>query len=187
MLGVTAMLPILTDSRIAVRPAAIEDVPAFFAAASQSSAEVGRWLPWCHDAYTQAEAQHFIAGCLDAWAQRTRFPFLIFDVGSNELLGGIGLSNLDAANRLAQLGYWVRTAQTGRGVASAAGRLVCQFAMAQAGLTRVEIAVALTNTASRRVAENLGAKLEGIARNRIVMQGVAHDAAIYSVIPGDIS
>jgi RimJ/RimL family protein N-acetyltransferase len=177
--------PFLTDGCIFVRPPTLGDVAAFCVAANESAAEVGRWLPWCHADYREAEAQTYIAGCIDAWARLARFPFLILDCAGGQLLGGIGVNNIDMTNRRGSLGYWVRTSQTGRGVALAAARLVSKFAFAEAGLARVEIAVIAENVASRRVAEKLGAKPEGIARDRIVMHGKAYDAVLYSLIPAD--
>jgi RimJ/RimL family protein N-acetyltransferase len=42
------------------------------------------------------------------------------------------------------------------------------------------------NAASRRVAEKLGARLECIARNRLMGWGRPHDAAVYSLVPSDV-
>ncbi len=42
------------------------------------------------------------------------------------------------------------------------------------------------NTASRRVAEKLGATLECIARNRLMAWGRPHDAAVYSLTTADL-
>ena len=72
-------------------------------------------------------------------------------------------------------------------VASAAVRLVSQYAFGTLGFTRLEIACLPTNTSSRRVAEKVGAKLEAMARNRLVMHGVAYAAAVYSLVPEDMA
>jgi RimJ/RimL family protein N-acetyltransferase len=181
------MNPVLTDDRFLVRPPTADDVAPLFAAARESIAEVSPWLPWCHANYSQQETQQYVSTCLDAWAQRSRYPFMVFDRGGGQLLGGIAVNHIDTVNRLGSLGYWVRTSRAGQGVMSAAARLVCQFAFAQAGLTRLEIAAMPENRASRRVAEKLGATFECIARNRIVMHGRAYDAALYSLVPSDVA
>jgi RimJ/RimL family protein N-acetyltransferase len=88
---------------------------------------------------------------------------------------------------MANIGYWVRTGATKRGVAAGAVRLAAQFGFEDLGLSRIEIAAIPENIPSRRVAEKAGAKLEGIARNRIVMHGQAYPAALYSLLPEDLA
>jgi RimJ/RimL family protein N-acetyltransferase len=73
-----------------------------------------------------------------------------------------------------------------KGVAIAAARLAARFAFRELSLTRVELVALVDNIASRRVAEKLGATLEGVARNRLVHNGVPFAAAMYSLVPGDI-
>lgn len=60
------------------------------------------------------------------------------------------------------MGYWVRTSQTRRGIATAAVRLIARFGFEDLGLRRLELLIATDNFASRRVAEKVGARLEGI-------------------------
>jgi RimJ/RimL family protein N-acetyltransferase len=63
---------------------------------------------------------------------------------------------------VAHVGYWVRTGQTGQGIATAAVRLIARFGFEDLGLQRLELLVAVENLASRRVAEKAGARFEGI-------------------------
>lgn len=66
-------------------------------------------------------------------------------------------------------------------------KLVAQYGFNEIGFNRLEIVVQVENVASCRVAEKLGAKLECIARNRLVGWGKSHDAAVYSLVPTDIA
>jgi len=99
-----------------------------------------------------------------------------------EFLGGCGLNYLDRFNRRANLGYWVRASETGRGVATRAVRLLIDWAARETDLDRLEIVVALDNNASLRVAEKAGAVREGVLRHRLWIHGVAHDAAVFSIL-----
>lgn len=180
------MNTVFADERILVRPPVLEDVPALCLAVRESIAEVSPWLPWCHAGYRQEETQRYVSLSLEAWSSRARFPFIVADKITGELLGGVGLNHVDADNRTASLGYWVRSSRTGQGVATAAARLVSKFAFGEAALTRLEIFAIPENAPSRRVAEKLGAKFECIARNRVVMHGKAYDAAVYGLVPGDV-
>jgi RimJ/RimL family protein N-acetyltransferase len=66
-------------------------------------------------------------------------------------------------------------------------RLVARFGFGEIGLTRLEIAARIDNRPSRRVAENVGATFEGIARNRLVQHQRAYNAALYSLVPDDLN
>lgn len=181
------MTPRLQSESLLVRPPTQEDVHALYTAIRESIAPVSRWLPWCHPDYREEETQQYVSDSIEAWSNRSRFPFLIVDQRSGELLGGVGLNHIDPMNGCSSLGYWVRSSRAGQGIATAAARLVAQFAFTEAALTRLEIVAHPQNLSSRRVAEKLGAKLECVARNRIVLHGKPSDAILYSLIPSDIS
>jgi ribosomal-protein-serine acetyltransferase len=164
----------------------VSDVESVYAAVAESIPEVSRWLPWCHDGYAQSETAEFVDASMRGWVEGSQFQFGIFSAHDKGYLGGISVNHIVKANRLANVGYWVRTGCTGRGIASAALRLVARYAFADLGLTRLEIAAICDNVRSRRVAERAGAQFEAIARNRLVMHGNAYDAALYSLLPEDL-
>jgi len=177
----------LTDGELLLRPLQRTDREALFEAVTESIQEVSPWLPWCHAGYAIAETDAFIESCITAWAQQTHFPLAIFDARTGQYFGGTGVNHIERMNRLGNVGYWIRTSATRRGAASKAVRLVARFAFETVQLVRLEIVVRPENVASRRAAEKAGAKLETIARNRIVQHGKAYDAALYSLIPADLS
>ena len=170
--------------KIAIRPYALDDAPRLFEAARESSAEVFLWLPWCRPEYALADAQQWIEKQMPLFAERMAFAFAIVSTEGN-YLGGCGLNQIDPIHRRANLGYWVRTSATGRGVASAAVRLLAAWAFANTDLVRLEIVAAVGNQASQRVAEKGGAQREGIARSRLLFHGAAHDAVVYSMLRED--
>jgi len=168
---------------VTIRPHAPEDTEPLFDAAISSQAEVYRWLPWCHPDYRIEETREWIERCRKAWAERSEFNFIIADP-AGRILGVCGLNKLDGPHHAANLGYWVRTSDTGRGVASAAVRLLVAFAFRETDLERLEIVAALENLASRRVAEKSGAIPEGISHSRLSVHGRMHDAAVYAFVRG---
>jgi len=181
------MRRVLTDGVVVIRPLEQADRDVLFAAVRESIAEVSPWLPWCHPAYMPEETTAFIESTRQAWAQESQFNFGIFDAQSGGHLGGVSVNHVVRQNRMANVGYWVRSTATKRGVASRAVRLAAQFAFEDLGLTRIEIAAIPENLPSRRVAEKVGARFEVIARNRIVMHGQAYPAALYSLLPADLA
>lgn len=176
-----------TDGRITIRPYHFADRGELLAATRESTAEVYPWLEWCKPTYSMQDTEAWIRFQLDKWTTHSEFHFIIIDTDSRALLGGVGVNNLHPTDRFANLGYWVRTRQTGKGVATAAVRLASRFAFEQTHLVRLEILVNVANTASQRVAEKAGAQREGVLRKRIFMHGESHDAVLYSLLPTDLS
>jgi RimJ/RimL family protein N-acetyltransferase len=176
----------LTDGVLVIRPLEQTDRDAMFAGVRESIAEVSSWLPWCHPGYSLEESATYIESTRKAWAEESSFSFGVFDAAAGGHLGSVSVNHIVRQNRMANVGYWVRSGATKRGIASRAVRLAAQFAFEDLGLTRIEIAAIPENLASRRVAEKAGAKLEAIARNRIVMHGQAYPAAVYSLLPSDV-
>jgi RimJ/RimL family protein N-acetyltransferase len=85
----------------------------------------------------------------------------------------------------ANLGYWIRSSQTRRGLATAAVRLLAHWAFDNTDLNRLELVISVENLASLRVAEKAGAVREGILRSRLLLYGRSHDAALYSLLRND--
>ena len=138
-------------------------------------------MPWSHPDYSIEETRSWLAMQVQAFQQRTTFEFAITSA-SGLYLGGCGLNQVDALNQRANLGYWVRSSAAGQGVATAAVRLVRDWGFAQTDLVRLEVLVAVGNTASRRVAEKSGAVYEGTLRSRLLVHGTRHDAALYAFV-----
>ena len=165
---------------IFLRAYAPDDVAAFHAATTESKRELIPWMPWCHDNFSLAETEAWIAR-QSSPPPRNEFEFLIVD-DSGRLLGACGINQVDRTNLRANIGYWVRSSAAGRGVATAALRQIVDWARDNTDLRRLEILIAVGNMASIRVAEKAGAVREGILRSRLLLLGRFHDAALFSII-----
>lgn len=189
--------PNLVSGQVLLRPFRPDNAADFYAAARESIAEVYPWLPWCHPDYTIEESTTWIAQCAERWRDGTSYNFAITDARDGSCLGGCGLNHLNQVDRVANLGYWVRTSQTRRGVATTATRLLARFGFEELKLNRIEIIVATGNLTSQRVAEKAGTTREGILRNRlvvrvrvpdtIVFREQVSDTVMFSLIPQDMT
>ncbi|HUG23373.1 GNAT family N-acetyltransferase [Piscinibacter sp.] len=172
-----------SPSRLYLRPFEHTDAPDFAAAARESVATVGRWMPWCHAAYSEAEAHAWFDACHRGSAERSAFEFGIFEAQTDRLLGGAGLNQLDMQHNLCNLGYWVRESMQRRGIATRTARALSELGFRELGLTRIEIVAAQGNEASCSVARKAGALFEGVARNRLVIGGTPVPASVFSLVP----
>lgn len=179
-------LPTLRNDIVLLRPYRLTDVEALYSAVRESIPELSLWMPWCTEAYSIAESKKYIEENAEGVEPRTKYEFAITDVKSGLYLGGCRINNIERDNGYANLGYWVRTPQTKKGIATASASLLAKFGIEKLKLNRIEIVVATGNKASQRVAAKVGAVREGILRNRIVVRDKIHDAVMFSIIPGDL-
>lgn len=155
-------------------------------AALESVAEVGPWLPWCHRGHTLDEAESYIRQQRERFERGEEYSFAI-ESEDGRLLGGCGLNELDQSNRRCNLGYWVRSSETGRGHATQAVLQLASWAFSHTDLVRLEIVASVENKPSQRVAERVMSVREGVLRRRLLLHGRWHDAVSYSIIRPDVT
>ena len=166
---------------IQLRKYRAEDAPALFEAVQESVEEMQLWVPWCSEDYSLETARWWIGFQEEARQKKTEYSFAVVDE-FDRLLGGCGLNEVHAIHRCANLGYWVRTSEAGKGIATTAVQLLTDWAFSETQLERLEILAAADNKASLRVAEKAGAKCEGLRRSRLRLCGRMHDGVGYSFI-----
>jgi RimJ/RimL family protein N-acetyltransferase len=179
--------PELTDGGFTLRRYCQADAEPIYQAVRESISEISPWMPWCHTGYSLNDSKTWTASCDETWAKGKEYNFVIISNNDGQPLGVCGLNHIDNENRIANVGYWVRTARTRQGVATSAALLLARFGFNSLKLNRLEIVVATDNRPSQRVAEKVGAKLEGILRKRLIVRKKVYDAYMYSLIREDIT
>ena len=85
----------------------------------------------------------------------------------------------------AEVGYWLGEPHWGRGIATRALLGFTRFAFAAYGVERLFAVPLATNTASCRVLEKAGYRLEGRMHRSAVKDGVVQDQALCAILRGD--
>ena len=176
----------LSGETLFLRCFRLDDAEAICEAVLESMAELSPWLPWCHAAYTMDDTRRFLEGRADAFVKDGEYAFAILERAGGPFVGACGVNQFDKANARANLGYWMRSSATGRGYATQATLILARWAFEALALERIEIVAAVGNDASQRVAAKAGAAREGIARKRLNVRGVPHDAVVYSLVREDL-
>ena len=186
-MNVAGSIPLsFTTDRFLIRRYRVADDDNLFNAARASIPEVFEFLPWCHPDYVIDETRQWLGMVESSWRNGTAYNFAIFTRDEKELLGGCGINRVDE-HPIGNLGYWIKTSATGKGIATEATVHLARFGIEKIGLQRIEIIMSTNNEASRRVTEGAGAKFEGTLRNRLQLHGKQHDAHIYSITPEDLT
>lgn len=154
----TAMRDYLTDGRISLRKYRIGDEAALYAGIRESINELNRW-GFYHVGFTMEDATKDVLSRITNWDVGLSYTFLIEIPPGSGFVGNCIVEEIELDRYHAGLGYWVRTCQTGQGIATAAGRLLAQAAFEDLNLRSFSIYTNVENLGSRRVAEKIGAVL----------------------------
>jgi RimJ/RimL family protein N-acetyltransferase len=176
--------PPLSDGTLTLRPWREADLPAVVEACQDPL--IVRFVVPIRPGYSAADGRAWLLVQEPARLAGTGVELAITDADDGELLGAIGLVNVDAANRRGMIGYWVAPQARGRGVASGAVRLLAGWALGTLGLARIELLTDPDNAASQRVAERCGFTREGIMRSHLVNNGERRDSVLFSLLPGEL-
>lgn len=121
--------------------------------------------------------QKRLAGYAADFAAGARWRYAVVDPDGQRLLGGASLHPYPGPGAL-EVGYWVRSSELRRGIASTAAAALTRHAFIAHGVERVEIWCDETNLASAAVAEALGFARAG-SRVSARSDGTARDLRIY--------
>ncbi|MFO1217502.1 MAG: GNAT family protein [Burkholderiaceae bacterium] len=146
------------------------------------------WMFWAQKTPTPEESELECRRMAARFAKREDLPLFIVEPGAGgaeRIVGASGLHRIDWSVPRFEIGYWRRSGDVRRGIVAEAVARLTRLAFDQLRATRVEIRMAATNAASRRVAERAGYTFEGLLRRDVLgVDGQPRDTLIYSRVRG---
>jgi len=109
-------------------------------------------MPWA-DRYDEDRATGYLRECEVQWASGDAFAYAI--IVGDHIVGSAGLHNRAGEGGL-EIGYWVHSDWTGRGIAADATAALTDAALALPDVEWVEIYHDAANAASGRIPAKLG-------------------------------
>ena len=146
------------------------------------------WEPlWPHDELTRSAFRARVKRCNRDVRDDHAYSYLIFSVGSDELLGGITLSNVRrGVAQTASLGYWIGAPFAGQRYMSEAVSALLAHAFDGLNLNRVEAACLPFNMPSKRLLLRCGFSEEGYARSYLKIDGMWQDHLLFAIVRSDL-
>ena len=175
----------LTAKRVTLRPLTGGDYEAWLDVRSSCRDWLVRWEPRPVAAPTLAEDRNSFQG---RCAGRERERHMGFGYGFGIFLGErfcgeITLSSIQRGPfQSGVIGYWIDRAVAGQGLMPESVVTVLNFAFDVLHLHRVEINIVPRNTASRRVAEKLALRSEGVSIKMLEIDGVWEDHMRFAIV-----
>ena len=151
-----------------LRPFRRRDGNAVHEAVMASIDDLQKWLPWASRDYSRSVSQHFIRDSMAAWSEGRAFDFTVRRPDEpNRHIGNVSIWPISRQNAVGEIGYWVRSEDTGEGVCTEAVAHLVGVGFEDLGLHRVTLRIAVGNLPSERIAEKLGFLQEGTLREDV--------------------
>ena len=144
------------------------DAGAIHEAVTESIDDLRPWLAWASRDYSKAVTQHFVRDSNNAWDDGRAFDFAIRRPEEPDRhVGNVSVWFTSRANHVGEIGYWVRSTETNKGICTEVTARILQLAFEELHMHRVTLRVAIGNRGSERVAEKLGFIQEGVLREDV--------------------
>ena len=172
--------------RLLLRPFRRRDVGAIHEAVIASIDDLQMWLPWASKGYSRSVSQHFVRDSIAAWGEGRAFDFSIRKQSAPDRhLGNVSIWHTSKQNSVAEIGYWIRSEETGRGICTEAVAHLLGVGFEELGLHRVTLRIAVGNRASERIAEKLGFLQEGTLREDVKIGARWVDHTIWGLLSNE--
>jgi ribosomal-protein-alanine N-acetyltransferase len=183
MMSGTGRDTVLETPRLLLRPLKLEDAPMVSKLAGRR--EIAHTTISIPHPYSEAQALDWISRHIGPRAANKEIVFAIMLRANVQLVGTIGLRDIDKEHSQAELGFWVAVEAWGKGYATEASSAVLRFGFEELQLNRIYAHHMVRNPASGRVLEKIGMKQEGLLRQRVRKWGVFEDVVLLAVLKKD--
>ena len=171
------------DDEIVLRAWRDNDVEIAFDAVLRNRGHLQPFMHWMTADYSIESSKRFITDAITNRGLRKNLGLGIFRTG--KLIGSIGFVEFDWISRKTEIGYWIDSREEGKGIVSAATRLLIDYAFNDLEMNRIEIRCSSGNARSAAVPERLGFTKEGTLRQAEIRNGKLHDFNIYGLLADD--
>jgi RimJ/RimL family protein N-acetyltransferase len=176
-------VPTLSHGLITLRAPQERDIPEIFEGAQDPIIPIFTRIP---SNYSMANAEFYVRErSPNTFANQTELQLAV-EYGNGDdaqFAGAFSFHSMDLREHVAEIGYWLTAPMRGKGIGSAATKLLTQFGFESIGFERIEAVVNIENLASRKLLERSGYTLEGIMRKKSRKEdGAQLDMALYAAI-----
>ena len=161
--------PTFTTQRLLLRPYQRQDVPAVWEVLR--SPEIYATTAYIPQNITQNQVFAWIEHIRRAAQEETSLELGIFSRADGTYLGNVGLINLSAYHRSAEISYFIHPDHWGKGYATEAAAELLRYGFVARNYYRIAGTCMSRNPASQRVMEKLGFQVEGVARGELWKDG----------------
>ena len=156
----------MTLDNFIIRPITLEDAADFFQLVENNRPRISTYFPGIVSVTkTLEETKSQIAERIEGAEKGKYMIYLIVDKPAGKIVGVVQLKDIDFNARKREFGFFVDQDFERKGIATQSILSASDYCFNTLNLNKVFMRIAEENTASRRVAEKCGFKVEGVLRN----------------------
>ncbi|HEY3427039.1 MAG TPA: GNAT family protein [Acidimicrobiia bacterium] len=173
----------IQTERLILRRFSKRDIAALTEAVQASLPALNEWLPWAHPGYRKEDAAIYVRDSMEAWKEGKAYDWALRRKGDpRSHIGNLSTWGVSRLTRTGEIGYWIRTDQTGQGLAGEATKAIMRVGFQELGFHKIVLRIAVGNDASEKVAKKLGFSKEGVLREELLIRGRWIDHNLYSIL-----
>jgi [ribosomal protein S5]-alanine N-acetyltransferase len=178
--------PVAAGELTYIRPPHRNDYREWAALREQSRSFLVPWEPvWAADELSTGAYKARLRRAQEDAKSGVALVFLIFEKGTNRLIGGITLGHIrHGVSMSGQIGYWVGEPFAGKGYMTDAVRTLAAHSFGKLGMHRLEAACIPGNLRSVRVLQKAGFTQEGLLKSYLKINGEWQDHLLFARISG---
>ncbi len=145
------------------------------------SSRYSDWTP--HEDITVTK--QFIKSLLKSEHHGEYFMWCIQLKETGKMIGSVSITDIDRNFKVAELGYGVQKAYSGKGYATEAAEAVMEYLFCTVGVQRVFARIVTSNLPSVRLASRLNMECDGLLRKGIYLNDKSYDVYVYAITDDD--
>ena len=145
------------------------------------------WKLWFTSVPSPETVGRYIDAALAMREHEGAMPFAVIEPDTGSVVGSTRFFNVAAQHRRLEIGYtWYAKRCQRTAINTEAKLLLLEYAFENRGAIAVEFRTHWHNHRSREAITRLGAKLDGVLRNHMILpDGTLRDTAVYSIIDAE--
>jgi ribosomal-protein-serine acetyltransferase len=168
------------NEQLLLRAFEVDEFQQLFDAIHASRQHLTPWLNWVAKT---TRAEHSLEFIQQAQQQRHNQEALALGIFlNNTIIGGVGMHDWNQQTGVAQIGYWISKDYEGKGIVKASVRGLVAYLFGTIGLNKIEIHFVPANKRSAVIAEQLGFRVEGVLRQRVLRNGMLEDLVVTGLL-----
>ena len=175
------MIELQVDMNIRLKEIEIADAEQIFNIIDIGRLYFKEWLPFVDDTTEVSYTKSYIENVTGETSNDLIFTVLY----NNNIVGLVGLKDVDLGNKKIEIGYWLTESYQHKGIITQSCKVLIKHAFSEMGLNRIQLKAATENFKSQRIAERLGFTFEGIERDGELHSHGFVDLNVYSLLSKD--